>query len=179
MKSKIYSNLLLAIMGLIFIPAVYADYFLPYPSYMPGNKLYTVSRIIDKAKEYWYYGNIAKTKYHMGLSDKYLVEAKTLFEYKQYLLAIDALERSSDQTERVAHYISAAKKQGKDVSQLKELTTSGLRLHKNFLQTISEDLPREFIWRPEKSEEQLLPLHKLLLEAINIRQTMIDIIVNI
>src|SRR5450759_5012191 len=72
---------------------VYADYVLPYPSYMPGSSLYKVSRVVDLLKFYWSWGNIAQIKYHLALSDKYLIEAKTLMEYKQFLLGTDDLRR--------------------------------------------------------------------------------------
>ena len=84
----------LLILFVAFPSSVFADYTLPYPSYMPGNKLYKASRLFDELQKYWHWGNIASVKYRLKIADKYLVEAKVLFEYKQYVLALDALERS-------------------------------------------------------------------------------------
>jgi len=126
---------------------VYADYLLPYPSYMPGNTLYKVSRIIDELKKYWFWGNIASSKYHQGLSDKYLVEAKTLFEYKQYPLALDALARSDE------HF------------QKKE--SAGV--HRELLLKLLNELPQTYIWQEERQEPVTLAIGDALHRSIQIR----------
>ena len=85
------------------------DYVLPYPSYMPGNPMYKIRQILERAQEYWYFGDMAKVKYHLKMADKYLVEAKTLFEYKQYLLAVDALQRSNQQFQPLPQLLERVK----------------------------------------------------------------------
>src|SRR5690242_19345931 len=90
-----------------FIPifCVHAEYILPYPGPMPGNKLHKIVQIVDKFQYYWSWGNIARANYFMDLSDKYLVEAKTLFEYKQYLLGVESLKRSDAAWIEINSYI--------------------------------------------------------------------------
>jgi hypothetical protein len=117
---------------------------------MPGNKLYTVTRLVDRAKAYWHWGERAQKKYHMMLADKYLVEAKVLFEYGQYLLAVDALERSN-----------ARIRQASSEEQLAE--------HVRILTGIKADVPENFAWTPEKETPQTLELHILIDEAITLR----------
>lgn len=129
--------------------AVYADYVLPYPSYMPGHKLYRISRMIDELKNYWYWGSIAQTKYHQGLSDKYLVEAKTLFEYKQYPLALDALKRSDQ------HF-------SKEISQAYEV-------HIWVLTKLKAELPITFVWQDEYRKPISLAIAEALKRSIEIR----------
>ena len=73
-----------------------SQYVLPYPSAMPGSFLYKLNLVQEEILRYWYFGDFGQFKYNLGLSDKYLVEAKTLFEYKQYLLAISPSKWSSD-----------------------------------------------------------------------------------
>src|SRR3989344_2434627 len=90
-------SMVIFLLVFVLVSRVEAAYVLPYPSYMPGNKLYTFSRFFDEVGRIWNFGSIASTKYALHLSDKYLVEAKTLFEYQQYLLALDALQRSDRQ----------------------------------------------------------------------------------
>ena len=72
-----------------------ASYVLPYPSAMPGSKFYKLHQLFEKFEKYWYFGNFSNFHYNLKYSDKYLVEAKTLFEYKQYLLAYQALKKSN------------------------------------------------------------------------------------
>src|SRR5687768_12398331 len=82
----------------LFTPAstlAQSDYVLPYPSSMPGSSLYKIRLIFEEINKYWYFGNISQFTYNLRQSDKYLIEAKTLFEYKQYFLAYQALEKSN------------------------------------------------------------------------------------
>lgn len=149
---------------------VHATYVLPYPSYMPGNKLYKVSRMVDALKKHWYFGNIAKTKYYLALSDKYLVEAKTLFEYKQYVLALDALNRSNTYSQLLHLLILKSKQENKDISLMMPIIREYILVHDLTLNTLRSQLPTEMLWQPEKQSSVLLPLHELLGKAIEIRK---------
>ena len=130
----------------------YAEYVLPYPSYMPGNKLYKISRIIDDLKQYWYWGNIAQAKYHQALSDKYLVEAKTLFEYGQYPLALDALARSDEQLQKVSSKVIDARK-----------------AHVALLTKLLTQSPETFVWQDEHKAAITLDLSGALGRSLKIR----------
>lgn len=142
--------IILFIISLTIVTHVHAEYLLPYPSYMPGHKLYTLSRILDGLKRYWYFGTIAKTKYHQSLSDKYLVEAKTLFEYKQYPLALDALERSDQ------HF--------------QKSTSDGAReAHVETLNLLKAQLPETFVWQDEHQQPMTLAIREALNHSIAIR----------
>lgn len=163
--------LLLTTYCLLFIvrPA-FAGYVLPYPSYMPGNKLYKISRVVDDIKKYWFFGTIAKTKYYLALSDKYLVEAKTLFEYKQYVLALDALDRSNKYAQRLREQIARAKQENNDISSMLPIIGEYVVVHESTLNILKNQLPTEILWQPEKQAPVLLPLHALIGEAIEKRK---------
>lgn len=148
---------------------VFADYVLPYPSYMPGNKMYKASRVIDKIKKYWYWGSIGGVKYHLSLSDKYLVEAKTLFEYKQYLLAVDALKRSDTEFLEIPQFIVRAKGDRKDTSALENTVKEATQTHIQILDGLKQILPAEFTWTPEKTVPTILPIGKFIDTSVNIR----------
>ena len=163
--------LLFVLCYLFFVHPVYAAYTLPYPSYMPGNKLYKVSRAIDTLKKYWYFGNIAQVKYHISLSDKYLVESKTLFEYGQYLLAVDALNRSNNEFLAIPGHISGASHEGKDVRNVSETVQSASMKHTEVLTNINTFVPKSFLWVPEKSTSTELDLEHLILSALRIRKS--------
>ncbi|MEK7141337.1 MAG: DUF5667 domain-containing protein [Patescibacteria group bacterium] len=149
---------------------VNASYVLPYPSYMPGNKLYRISRAVDDIKKYWYFGSIAKTKYYLSLSDKYLVEAKTLFEYKQYVLALDALDRSNNYAHRLSLLIVLSKQKHNDISSMIPIIQEYIIVHESILHTLRNQLPAEMLWQPEKQSPVLLPLHKSIDAAIEERK---------
>lgn len=167
------------IIGLILIcflllpQQVMADYVLPYPSFMPGNKVYRITRVIDELKRFWYFGTIARIKYHLGLSDKYLVEAKTLFEYKQYLLAADALTRSDRQLTGLPVLLTAGDSEKKDMSPLRLLVTESMSAHAGVLTALKDQLPPEFIWQPEKSAPTTLPIAGMLANSLQIRRDIV------
>lgn len=159
---------------LIYPQLVTAEYVLPYPSYMPGNKLYRISRALDQLKRYWYFGNISQIKYHLRLSDKYLVEAKTLFEYKQYFLALDALDRSNKNVHRLRLLILLSEREKKDISSLLPIIQEDMVVHQSILNTLRNQLPMETLWQPEKQPSVLLPLHQSLDTAIEQRKNLIN-----
>jgi len=148
---------------------VRADYVLPYPSYMPGNKLYTVSKIFERVESWWYWGAIGQTKYHMMLADKYLVEAKTLFEYKQYVLAINALHSSDEQIVQIPKYIALGKTRGVNMVQFESLFAGESDAHRAVLLKLKEELPGTFIWTPEKEPATTLDIAGVLSRAIILR----------
>lgn len=162
----------LCVSCLFIVSPVRAEYVLPYPSFMPGNKIYKISRVVDALKEYWSFGNLSKVKYHLGQSDKNLVEAKTLFEYKQYLLAAAALARSNGHFKNIAGFLDAASGEGKDVTLWRSSAREAAIVHQAVLASLMVQVPESFDWRPEKDEATALSLHELLKKSIEIRQAL-------
>lgn len=156
--SKIIGSFILLAVLLSFPRGSNASYVLPYPSFMPGNKLYRVSRFIDEVKRYWYWGNLASYRYYLGQSDKALVEAKTLFEYSQYLLAVKALDRSNTALQRVPDSLKGAE------------FGEAMEEHKKIIGKLLGELPEEFIWRPEREKPQMLRIHEELNRALLLRK---------
>ena len=156
------------------LSSVRAEYVLPYPSFMPGNKIYTIARIIDSIKRYWYFGNISKVKYHLGLSDKYLVEAKTLFEYKQYLLGVDALKRTTKQFQTLPLYVKQAKLEHKDMNAFILTISEAAVIHRSVLNEMKISSPESFQWVPEKASSSDLLLHNELDNAIGTVQAVVN-----
>lgn len=145
------------------------NYVLPYPSFMPGSKFYVISEAIDAISKYWYFGDIGSFKYNLSQSDKYLVQAKTLFEYNQYLLGKEALDKSDK------HFLltkKAIRKQKfkKNFSEKEKIFTSASNKHIQVLTSISSTIPSEFKWTPEKKEATFLNLSQEISESINIRK---------
>lgn len=161
-------TLIMVSTSFLWASSVFADYVLPYPSFMPGNKVYKISRLVDTLKQYWNFGNIAQIKYHMALSDKYLVEAKTLFEYNQYLLAVDALHRSNIQFSLIPAHIAAAKQEGKDITVFETMVRDEAAKHKQVLNNLILTTPETFIWKPEKDQETTLSIRAEIQKAITV-----------
>ncbi len=156
--------------SLFVLPRVaYASYVLPYPSYMPGNKMYRVTRLMDRMKAPFYFGNLSSFRYHLALSDKYLVEAKTLFEYKQYLLAVDALKRSDKEFSDVPQYLQKARKEGKDIRAFESLYNEAAQEHTRVLKSLLSTLPESFEWSPEKVASTTLSLKDMINTSIALR----------
>lgn len=147
-----------------------SEYVLPYPGFMPGNPLYKTQEMIDKIERFYSFGNFARFKYYLALSDKKLVEAKTLFEYKQYLFAYKALQQSSQNFDQALIFLSNAKNEGKDVSQKKELIKAAAAKHIDELKRLEGVVPETFSWQPEKEASTSLPLKASIEEAIKLRE---------
>lgn len=149
--------------------AVQAEYVLPYPSFMPGNTLYKISTLLDKLKAHWSFGNIAQLKYRMSMADKKLVEAKTLFEYKQYALAMNALYESTAQAASVPRLLESAKAQGIDMKELNKTVCEQINVHQEVLQKLRTSLPAVFAWQEEKKDAVNLPIREAFDSAVKTR----------
>ena len=150
--------------------AVAADYVLPYPSYMPGHKLYKISKVIDQLKQYWYWGTFASITCHMDLSDKYLVESKTLFEYKQYLLVLHALDESNSHVTMIPMLMTRAADEQKQTVQFRRRFTEEIDKHLSVLNSMQASSPHEFLWQPEKAQATRLNLSEEITDAIKVRE---------
>lgn len=151
-----------------------AEYVLPYPSFMPGNKLYKVTRILDGLERWWFWGSIASFKYHLKLADKYLIEAKTLFEYKQYQLGVDALKRSDAQMPQITESLRSAQREGKDIHILKDTMVEAMKVHILVIEKFSSELPETYIWKPEKSPSTVLELARISSESLEDRKKLLE-----
>ena len=148
-----------------------SDYVLPYPSYMPGSFMYKVRLVSEKIMKYWYFGSFSQFTYNLKQSDKYLVEAKTLFEYKQYLLGLNALQKSDKYFLVTFQYLKNAKAENKDISEKYSLLKAAAKKHIEILTNLEQIVPREFLWRPEKSPPTNLYLKSDIEKSIKIRMT--------
>lgn len=141
-----------------------SSYVLPYPSVMQGSLSYRIHLIYESVSKYWYFGNFGQFNYNLKMADKYLVEAKTLFEYKQYLLGYKALKKSDKYFIKILPNLVRAEKNGKNILQKKAVFDNASLKHMEVLQEIKNTIPSIFIWEPEKS----IPTNLKLREAINL-----------
>ncbi|OGH08649.1 MAG: hypothetical protein A2152_03230 [Candidatus Levybacteria bacterium RBG_16_35_6] len=155
-----------------FAYSVYAqsNYVLPYPSSMPGSYFYKLHLIEEYFLKYWYFGDFGQFNYNLKESDKYLVEAKTLFEYKQYLLAYNSLKKSNKYFQNTFPYLLSAKDHGKNINDKTLLFKEAGKKHKEVLVKLKNEVPAEFNWTPEKEISQNLNLFDLIDESIKIRE---------
>lgn len=147
-----------------------SSYVLPYPSAMPGSKVYKVNLLWEEISRYWYFGSFGQFKYNLKFSDKYLVEAKTLFEYKQYLLAINALQKSDHFFQNITSSMIKAKDENKNTVQAQKLLKEASLKHVEELKKIKDEVPGEFDWIPEKSTGTKLNLWEKIDASIIIRR---------
>lgn len=147
-----------------------SEYVLPYPSSMPGNKFYIIEQGIERISPYWFYGDLGSFTHNLFYSDKYLVQAKTLFEYKQYLLGMDALQKSNKYFNNLDEKLDSAKANGKDVSEKMRVLESAKKKHREVLFEMIEDSPEEVLWTEENGSSSTLSIHKLLTNSITQRK---------
>lgn len=169
---KVFRILFIAILFL-FLPQVsFADsnYVLPYPTSMPGSLAYKFHLVFENVKKYWYFGSFGQFDYSLKMADKYLVEAKTLFDYRQYLLGIRALEKSNMYFKEALPILKKAEKTGKNISQKRSILKAASQKHIEYLEEIDINTPDVFVWEPEKSLPTTLLLKKTIVDSIDIRK---------
>lgn len=148
-----------------------SSYVLPYPSSMPGSFVYKFRGVEEALLPYWYFGNISSFIYNLKQSDKYLVEAKTLFEYKQYLLGYRALEKSDMYYKNSYPYLKKAKTAGDNISDKLALFREATLEHEEQLASMHEMTPSRVLWSPEKALPTDLLLHRAIEESIALRKS--------
>lgn len=163
---------LLFLFFVIIINRAYAEsnYVLPYPSIMPGSLSYEIHLLYENISKYWYFGGFGQFGYNLKMADKYLVEAKTLFEYKQYLLGHKALRKSDFYFSNIRPNLIKAEKDNKDIVQKKSVLKEAARKHIEILIEMEIDTPDIFNWEPEKTLSTNLYLKRDIDNAINIRK---------
>lgn len=168
----IYLFLLFFFFLTLFKAPVFAqsNYVLPYPSSMPGGLFHNVHLIFEKVSRYWYFGDFGQFDYGLKMADKYLVEAKTLFEYKQYLLGYKALEKSDSYFINILPNLVRAKKNGKNTLQKKIILKESARKHIETLGKMQMDSPDIFNWQPEKTLPTILDIEDAIENSVNVRE---------
>ena len=147
-----------------------SEYVLPYPSNMPGSIFYNLDLIHEKISKYWHFGDFGQFNYNLKLADKYLVEAKTLFEYKQFLLGYNALQKSDSYFVKILPKIIEAQKKGKNVIKKKEVLKKASEKHIEVLEEIGSNVPGTFLWEDEKVPPIELNLGEAIAKSINLRE---------
>lgn len=163
--------LCLVVIILFFVPKAYAqsNYVLPYPSSMPGSLFYKLHFIFENISKYWYFGDFGQFDYNLKMADKYLVEAKTLFEYKQYLLGHKALKKSDLHFSKIMSFLERASRKKNISNKIATLKEAALK-HIEILEKIDMETPDIFNWQPEKVMPTNLYLKKDIETAINMRK---------
>lgn len=174
MRNGKLSYLFISIIFLLLFSALpvsaQTDYVLPYPSFMPGSLFYKAHLVWEEVMRYWYFGDFGQFSYNLKQADKYLVEAKTLFEYKQYLLGYQALQKSDVYFDKVSRYLSIAQGEKKDTSQKTVTHKMAALKHIEFLSLMKEKVPEEFVWKPEQAPPTVLNLREAIERSITIRK---------
>lgn len=147
-----------------------SSYVLPYPSSMPGNFVYKLHIILEYVSKYWYFGDFGQFDYNLKMADKYLVQAKILFEYRQYLLGYKALRESDLHFAKISQYLEKASRKKKNISNKKTILREAAQKHIEVLERIDIETPDIFKWQPEKTLPTDLHLKKDIESAINIRK---------
>ncbi len=146
-----------------------SSYVLPYPSAMPGSIFYRVNLVKDELYKHWYFGDFGKFKYNLKMSDKYLVESKTLFEYKQYLLGYQALLRSDNYFSKIKPALKSSEKNGKNTSEKIGVLKEAVRKHVEELKKVRLIVPEKFQWVPEKDDSTNLILWQAIDHSLELR----------
>jgi len=147
-----------------------SDYVLPYPSSMPGSKVYLLHRLEEELIKYWYFGDFGRFNYNRMLADKYLVESKTLFEYKQYALALHSLSVSNRYFEESVKSLQNTPP-GKPGHKGKlQIGIQQAEKHREILEELKSRMPVHYLWQEEEGKARVLKISTDLSHAIILRK---------
>lgn len=147
-----------------------SNYVLPYPSSMPGSLFYKAHLVFERVSKYWYFGNFGQFDYNLKMADKYLVGAKTLLEYKQYLLGYKSLQKSDFYFSYILPSLIEAEKNNKNIVQKSLVLKEAAGKHIETLEKMELDTPAIFNWQPEKSLPTTLYLKEAIINSILLRK---------
>ncbi len=147
-----------------------STYVLPYPSFMPGSMFYRSHLLWEVISKYFYFGSLGQFKYNLGESDKYIVEAKTLYEYGQFMYASNSLNKSNEFFKNSLDSLNNAQKENKDVSLQRELLKGAALKHIEVLKKTESFLPEVVVWSPEKVKPTTIYIKRSIDEAILVRK---------
>ena len=169
---RVFRFFFIIILFLLFphISFAQSNYVLPYPSTMPGSFAYKLHLVYVNFSRYWYFGDFGHFKYNLKMADKYLVEAKTLFEYRQYLLGYKALQKSDQYFVNILPNLQRAEKNGKDTFQKRIILKEASEKHIEILSKMQINSPDVFNWQPEKSLPTVINIKKTIENSINLRK---------
>ena len=154
------------------VPVAATDYSLPESTVLPDQKLlYRISRNLDRVSSWYTWGDVAAVKRHLRLADKYLVEAKLLFKKRNFLYAIDALERSNLEFERIPRSIEHAILSGKDIISLRTDVQDAAKAHVAVLGVLSEQVPEVLVLTPADEESEQFEIREQLFISAGIRKS--------
>jgi hypothetical protein len=137
---------------------------------MPGSIFYNLGLIREQIMKYWYYGDLGQFKYNLQLSDKYLIEAKTLFEYEQYLLAYRALLKSDSYFAKTNPSLLKAESHGKNIKEKKLILKEAAKKHIDIILEVKKRTPQSFTWQPENETSTRLELSQAFDSSIKVRK---------
>ena len=146
------------------------NYTLPYPPLMPGSIFYKIRIVEEKLGKVWNFGSFAQFQYNLSLSDRYLVQARTLIEYQQYLLASEALMKSDTYFQKTLPNLSQAITEKKNILDEKELLRHAAQKHIDVITMLKTETPKTFNWQPENSNATNISFVKMFETSIKIRQ---------
>lgn len=164
----------LSLFSMMPLSHIHAAYVLPYPSFMPGNTLYKVSRLFDEVEKIWSFGTIASLKYSINQADKALVEGKTLFEYSQFKLGTEAIARSDSFVRLLPSFIRKGVGEGKDMTELVNRINDQMVKHQEVLLLMKTQIPSSVSWNEERESPVSLSLSSTVSESITIRSQVIS-----
>ena len=152
--------------------SVYAvEYSLPRSSFLPGQLLYRISRNLDRVRAWFVWTPTAAVRYHLSLADKYLVEAETLFQNKRYPYAMDALERSNLEFERIPGFLTKTEADGANTELLKDRVRTAADAHVTVLISLEPEVPEVDAWTDENGEFTEVRIREQLMIAQGIRKS--------
>lgn len=118
-----------------------AEYMLPYPGILPDSPLYKLKAARDWVVNFLISDTVRKSEFSLLQADKRLSAGVALFKKDKKELAEETISKSQNYFEQAITKAHDAKKQGRDVTRLKDTLARAVKKHKQIVAGLRKNAP--------------------------------------
>jgi hypothetical protein len=145
-----------------------------YPGLLPDHPLYFLKSFVYAVRGLFVFGDEAKARWHLKLSDKRAAEARELAEKGKDVLAVRASEKAVTTRDRAIEYMEVIKAQGKDVEGLIEKLEAVSIRQQAVLEGVLEKVPEQAKDAVRKAKERSKSGHEKAIEVLREKEERVE-----
>lgn len=119
-------------------------YELPYPGLLPDSPLYFLRIIRDKTVSFLISDSLKKAEFNLLQADKRLNAGIYLFDKGNVSLSLSTISKAENYFSQAIDKMEEAKKQGRDIKDIKEKLKNAFKKHEQELKILTEKADKNF-----------------------------------
>ena len=145
-----------------------------YPGVLPDHPLYFLKALLYKIREFFVFGDVAKTRWFLKMADKRAAEARELANKGKEKLAQKASEQAVAARDKAAERLKVAKAAGKDVEELVEKLEAVSIRQQVVLDQVLEKVPQQAKEAIRRAKERSKKGHERAIEVLRKRKKRLE-----